>query len=199
MTYVIAASHTSNGFQLVYRILELVLPRLRQAKGGIHKNIPAPSYLDVSDDSIYTFLTKYKNFLLLEQLSPENRIYNETEQTLFIISALKHDARLKTGVQYVASVLHAYQRDYTLNPSIPLPLELQHDNIGVVLDEHSDDYTVGDNASKVRLIYNDDSIRTAHAANDTPVIHALRSLPSQDNLESRYTSRKSKKPAYDRK
>ena len=123
MTYVRAAFHTSNGFQLVYHILELAHPRLWQAKGGIHKNIPAPSYLDVTDDSIYTFLTKYKNFLLYEQLSPEKRVYNETEQTLLIISALKYDALLKPGVQYVALVLHAYQRDSTLNPSIPFPLE----------------------------------------------------------------------------
>ena len=64
MTYVRAASHTSNRFQPVYRILKLVHPRLRQAKGGIHKNIPAPSYLYVTDDSINTFLTKYKNISL---------------------------------------------------------------------------------------------------------------------------------------
>ena len=118
LTYVRAASHTSNGFQLIYRILELVYPRLRQAKGGIHKFIPVPSYKDIEDDSIYTFLTQYKNYLLYEQLSPEKRVYNETEQTMFIISAFKHDARLRPGVQYIESVLQAYQRDSRLNPSL---------------------------------------------------------------------------------
>ena len=35
MAYVRAASGTSNGFQLIYRIVELIHPRLCQAKGGI--------------------------------------------------------------------------------------------------------------------------------------------------------------------
>lgn len=73
IAYVRAASGTSNGFQLIYRIIELVHPRLRQAKGGIHKAIPVPTYDDVDDDSIYTFLIKYKNYLLYEKLSPERR------------------------------------------------------------------------------------------------------------------------------
>ena len=60
IAYVNAASATSNVFQLIYRIVELVHPKLRQEKGGIHKIIPAPTYTDVTDDSIYTFLTKYK-------------------------------------------------------------------------------------------------------------------------------------------
>ena len=60
MTYVRAASHTSNGFHLMYCILELVHPQLHQVKGGIHKCIHTTLYSDVTDDSIYTFLTKYE-------------------------------------------------------------------------------------------------------------------------------------------
>ena len=178
MTYVRAASHTSNGFQLIYRILELVHPRLRQAKGGIHKQIHVPSYQDVSDDSIYTFLTQYKNYLLYEQLSPENRKYNQTEQTMFIISALRHDVQLRPGVNYVESVLQAYQRDTRLNPSIKFPLELQFDEIGVVFDEHSEEYTVGDKSSVPRSTFNADAINgLAYKAKDNPIIHALRQRP----------------------
>ena len=39
----------------------------------------------------------------------------------------------------------------------------------------------------------------AHTANDRPVIHALHNRPSQDNPDSRYDSRSSNKPAYNRK
>ena len=78
-TYIQAAANNSNGFQLLYRILEIIHPRLRISKGGIHKTIEAPNYNDVNDDSIYTFITRYKNYLLYEQLSPENRAYNKRE------------------------------------------------------------------------------------------------------------------------
>ena len=105
--YARAAAGNSNGFQLIYRIIELVHPRLHQAKGGIHKAIPIPTYDEVEDDSIYTFLIKYKNYLLYEKLSPEHRAYNATEQTLFIINALKHDTRFRTGMHYVESSLQA--------------------------------------------------------------------------------------------
>ena len=37
MAYVNVTSSNSNGFQLMYRIMELVHPRLRQAKFSIHK------------------------------------------------------------------------------------------------------------------------------------------------------------------
>lgn len=186
MTYVRAASHTSNGFQLIYRILELVHPRLRQAKGGIHKNIPVPAYSDVTDDSIYTFITKYQNYLLYEYLSPKKREYNATEQTMFIISALRHDTRLRPGLNYAESVLQAYQRDSLLNPDTPFPLELQIDEVGVTLDEHSDEYTVGDKATAVKSTYSSDT---------RPVIHAFKSRPRQ------YDERKRKpfKPDYDAK
>ena len=94
---------------------------------------------------------------------------------MYIISALKHDIRLRPGVQYVESVLQAFQRDARLNPSIEFPLELQFDEIGVVLDEHSDDYTVGEKASITHSLFNSDAINgLAHKANSKATIHALR-------------------------
>ena len=65
-TYVQAAASNSNGYQLLFRILELVHPQLREAKGGINKSIPILVYTDVDDDSIYTFFTRYQNYLLYE-------------------------------------------------------------------------------------------------------------------------------------
>ena len=71
MTYVRAAANNSNGFKLLYRILEIIHPKLRASKGGIHKTIAPPSYDDIEDDNIYTFTTKYKNYLRYKEFSPE--------------------------------------------------------------------------------------------------------------------------------
>ena len=142
-TYVRAAAANSNGFQLIYRILELVHPRLRQSKGGIHKIIHVPSYNEILNDSIYTLLTRYQNYLLYESFSPETRIYNQVEQTMFVLDALCHDSILKAGVAYVELTLQSYQNNTRLNPFLQFTLELEFDNIGIVLDNHSEDYVVG--------------------------------------------------------
>ena len=60
-TYIHAAANNSDGFKLLYRILEIIHPRLRISKGSIHKMIKAPTYSDIEDDSVYTFITRYKN------------------------------------------------------------------------------------------------------------------------------------------
>ena len=192
--YVRAASATSDGFRLIYRILELVHPRLRQSKGGIHKTITIPAYKDITDDSIYTFLNQYKNYLLYENLSPESREYNKTEQTMFIINALRHDERLRPGLHYVESTLQAYQKDKNLNPSIKFPLELDFDEIGVLIDERSDDYIVGANTALPK--FND----LAHKVSDSPVIHALHrkssSYQRQDNKHDK--NKRDYKPTRDK-
>ena len=137
-TYVQAATSNSNGYQLLFRILELVHPQLREAKGGINKSIPIPVYTDVDDDSIYTFLTRYQNYLLYEQLSPEHRVYSKREQTIFLITSLKLDKRFRMGVQYVENSLMAYQRDVITTPTVEFPFDLELDEIGVTIDERSD-------------------------------------------------------------
>lgn len=128
-TYVQAVSANSNGFQLLYHILELVHLRLRQAKIGINKTIIPPTYQDVTDDSIHTFLTHYKNFLIYESL---------------INNALHYNSRPCPGLVYVKSTLQAYQHDARLNSSITFPLELEFDEIRFVLNKHSEGYNVGD-------------------------------------------------------
>ena len=116
---------------------------------------------------------------------------------MFIISAFKHDTRLRQGVQYIESVLQAYQRDSRLNPSIQFPFELQFDEIGVVLDEHSDDYTAGEKSTTIRSAFNSDAINgLAYKATNDPMIRALTSRPRHENP---YRKSKSGKQDYDRK
>ena len=57
-TFITAAANSSDGFRLIYRILEIIHPRLRLEKGGLHKTIDPPSYNDITDDSIYTIITR---------------------------------------------------------------------------------------------------------------------------------------------
>ena len=151
------------------------------------------------DDSIYTFLNRYKNFLLHEKLSPESRIYNNDEQTTFIINALRHDVQLRPRLFYVESTLQAYQRDVRLNSAITFPHELQHDDVGVIIDENSDDYTVGANARLPTSIF--DSNGTLRRAEDQPVLHALRGYQSsyqrQDHNKNGTQTKRDLKPKRD--
>ena len=146
-TYVQTAASNSDGYQLLFRILELVHPQLREAKGGINKSIPIPVYTDVDDDSIYVFLTRCQNYILYEQLSPEHRVYSKREQTIFLITSLKLDKRVRMGVQYVENSLMAYQHDVITKSTVVFPLDLELDEIGVTIDERSDTYTVGTHIS----------------------------------------------------
>ena len=116
---------------------------------------------------------------------------------MYIISALKQDIRLRPGIQYVESVLQAYQRDSRLNPSIQFPLELQFDEIGVVLDEHSDDYVVGEKSSITRPAFNADAINgLAYKATGEAKIHALRNRPLHAKPYSSYDNRNRNKQEY---
>ena len=54
---------------------------------------------------------------------------------MFIINALKHDAMLRQGIQYIKFALQAYQRDLRLNPTVQFPLKLNFNEIGVVIDK----------------------------------------------------------------
>lgn len=70
----------------------------------------------------------------------------------------------------------------TLNPSLFFPLELNFDEIGVVIDEQSDEYTVEDKATTTRNMFNVDTINSiSHAANDSHVVHAMCSQPRNKN------------------
>ena len=122
------------------------------SKGGIHKTIEAPTYSEVDDDSIYTFITRYKNYLLHEQLSPEQCQYNKKEQTMFILNALSFDKRFWDGLQYVEASLQSFQRDSRVTSSTTFPINLEIDKIVVTIDERSDDYIVGTKTQSPTII-----------------------------------------------
>ena len=100
-TYVHAAANSNNGFKLLYRIIEIIHPRLRAENGGLNKTIEAPIYADVQDDSIYTFITRYENYLMFEELSPENRTYTKREQCMYIFKALIGDKSFRPELLYL--------------------------------------------------------------------------------------------------
>ena len=75
--YIKASASNSGSFKLLYRIVEIINPQLRVSKGGVHEVIEPPLYDDVEDNTIYTLITRYKNYLMYKQLSPEKRSYNK--------------------------------------------------------------------------------------------------------------------------
>ena len=96
-TDVNTVSNNSDGFKLMYRIVEIIHPQLRASKGGLHKIITNPKYDEIEDGSIYTFITRYKNYLQYELLSSEKRQYNRQEQTMYVVNALKADTHMCTS------------------------------------------------------------------------------------------------------
>lgn len=81
-----------------------------------------------------------------------------------------------------------YQRDVRLNSAILFPLEHQHDEIGVVINEHSDEYTVGANTSIPKSMYSSVQKLTSELT-----IHALyrktQSRQRNDNTHDRLGKR----------
>ena len=107
-TYVQAAANKSGGFKLLYRILEIIHPQLGISKVGIHKMIESLWYIDEQFNIIYTFIARYKNYLLYEELRPEKRLYNKRELTMFILNALIIDKRFRMWLNYVEATIQAY-------------------------------------------------------------------------------------------
>ena len=153
-TYIQAAANSNDGFKLLYRILEIIHPKLRAEKGGIHKIVEAPAYADVTDDNIYTFMTKYKNYLLYEELSPEARSYSTQEQAMFVVTALKRDSRFKPGLEYVLATLLSYQRERRINIASQFPLDIELDEIAVTICERCEEYTIGEKKMATTMVVN---------------------------------------------
>ena len=78
-TYVRISSNNSDGFKLLYIIVEIIHTQLRASKEGLHKIITPPKYDKIEDDSIYTFIVRDKNYPLYELLSIEKRQCNKQE------------------------------------------------------------------------------------------------------------------------
>ena len=94
---------------------------------------------------------------------------------MFIIKELSGDKRFKDGLLYVQGTLQAYQRDITITPTTPFPLDIGIDEIAITIDKHSEEYTVGDKASTPRVINpyaRDTTVRTLEDEG-TAVIRAM--------------------------
>ena len=150
--------------------MEIIHPILHLEKEGTHKAIEPPNYGDISDNSIYMFITRYKSFLLYKELSPQHCSYNQKEQTMFILHTLKVDTRFKEDLIYVEATIQAYQWDTVITPTTLFPLDLEIDEITVTIDERSDAYTVGDKSAVSRVL---NPYARMMVNLDTPSIQAL--------------------------
>ena len=87
---------------------------------------------------------------------------------------MKHDTRLKSCITHVEACLQVYQRDARLNPTLPFPLEPQHEEIGVVIDKHSKNYIVGENATAPANLFNAEALNgLAQRVTDTFIIRMM--------------------------
>lgn len=118
----------------------------------MHKSVEAPSYDDDEVDSIYTLITRYKNYLVYKLLSPEKCSYIKREQTMFILNALIQDTRFRIGLIYVDETTHVFRMDCILLPDTMFPLDLEIDKITVTIDKQYKEYTPGENAARPRTI-----------------------------------------------
>ena len=178
LTYVQAATNNSDGFQLLYRIFEIIHPQLRAEKGGINKSFEAPKYSDIKDDSIYTFISRYKNYLMYKALSTEKSQYNKKELVLFIVRALKSDERSKPSLESILTTLQAYQRDSRSNPDVTFPFDLEINEIVVTIDNRCISYTVGDSIT-TNSYAEQGIIRALKRHNYGKVDHKSKNTPTQ--------------------
>ena len=70
-TYILVAANHSDGFKLLYCILEIIHPKVRAEKRSIDKTVEVTKYCNIPDDSIYTFITRYQNYLVYEEIIPQ--------------------------------------------------------------------------------------------------------------------------------
>ena len=155
-TYVKSVATNSYGFKLIYRIVEIIHPQLRASKGGVYEVIESPLYDNVEDNSIYTFITRYNNYLMYKQLSPDKRSYNKRKQTRFILNDLMINKRVRVDLLYAEAIIQTFQRDCRLIPDTMFQIDLEIDEIEVMIGKYNDDYTPGE---KIDTAKNSQSIR----------------------------------------
>ena len=71
---------------------------------------------------------------------------------MLILNALIIDKRFRMGLNYVKATIQAYQRGSRINIDIQFPLDLEIYEIEVTIDERSDNYTSGDNATPLKVV-----------------------------------------------
>ena len=95
------------------------------------------------------------------------------------MKALERDKRQNNGIMYVNTILEAYQCDTNINPSIPFPIDLEINEIGVVMENNCEDYTVGDCGET-----------TPTSVGYLPTIRAMQGYKPKNNDENLTTPRK---------
>ena len=155
-------------------------------------------YSNVDDDIIYTFITRYKNYLLYEELSPEKRVYNKREQTMFVFNALTFDKQLKEGLTYVEATLQDFQRDSRVSSMNSFPLDLEIDEIKVIIDERSNNYVVSNKIASAQVInpYAKSNIRMLETTYIASILAmGRRNQPRNDDYKKVRIKKRDDKPA----
>ena len=90
---------------------------------------------------------------------------------MFILYALIPDKRFHEELLFVEATIKLWQRDMKANMTTAFPLDLEIEEIGVTIEERSDNYTVGDKVTppKIQNLY-----ARMMESEDKPVVRATR-------------------------
>ena len=91
-----------NGFEVMQDVLSDILPRLNVNSAKTNA-IQRPTYENMEEDNIYTYLNMYNAFLMFEQLGTTSRTYTDYEQAVYITTDLDRDThhRFDKGIAHV--------------------------------------------------------------------------------------------------
>ena len=111
---------TQDGYRVLYNLLSCCHPRLaEQTKLDVPK-------MD-TNGNLFTFVRHYKNWLEYERIS--NRLYNDLENLMMIISVLENDGRFVKALGVISMQKHMYEQMCKMNPSTPFPTSLTIDTL----------------------------------------------------------------------
>ena len=132
----------------------------------------------------------YINFC--KRNSAQKNAYTKSCYALFIVKTLIFDSRFKDCLINVTALIQAHQREFRCNEDIIFPMERELEVIWVSIDERSDAYTVGTNATTTaptKIINAYDkwlSIHTVHTASIKVVGHRDKKCPYEKNRIPRH-------------
>ena len=141
-----------DGFEVLYDVLAEVLPKLNKNTPKSHK-IQRPTYTDIDNDNIYSYINSYNAFLEFESLGSNSRTYTPYEIAVYVADDLEKDPhrRFEKGIQHVRQKLERSP------DGIIVPKDISISKIAKTICKYSPEYTVGE-----------------YKTDDTPVIHALK-------------------------
>lgn len=91
-----------DGFKVLYDTLTRVLPKLNKNTPKSYK-IHKPTYADVDNDDIYSYVNAYNTFLEFEGLENHSRTYTHIKIAVYIADDLEKDPykRFEKGIAHV--------------------------------------------------------------------------------------------------